>query len=389
MSVYRYTVIENKLLTPTVRSIVMSARKDSKPLLFEPGQYASFSLHDSLRPTANRCFSIASSPRDRYRLEFSARTGGAYTNALARLTAGATVDVRGPYGDFIFKDHEQSDLVFLAGGIGITPFMSMMRYAADLSLPNKQHLIFSCRSQDDIPFFSELRELQQRNPNLRLTLVIAGGPTDKLAGLEVLTGRMDEAALRELRPDITAPTYMICGPSGYIAAMQNLLTRAGVPSGQIRSESFSQGRARRGSALMRWPLNAYALSGLSLIAAGAFVVGSDLSQTLPFIQDDLEQMTTSASQLEGIADNVLANIESIPPQVDTDTTATPVEEHVTVTDTVTKPSTATTKTVTTTPTPAVVTPTPTPVTPTPVVVTPTPTPTPTTKTTARARTRTS
>jgi ferredoxin-NADP reductase len=292
-------------------------------MLFEPGQYASISLHDRLRPTTNRCFSIASSPIDRTLLEFCARVGGEYTHALGRLKEGDEVVVRGPFGSFTLPEETPQDLVFLAGGIGITPFMSMIRYASKLQLENDIHLVFSCRDQDDIPFFEELALLGQQNSRLRVTFVIAGGATDRLDGLEVVVGRLDAATFRTLGLPRQHQTYMICGPSGYIEAMQLLLAEHGVPEARVLSEAFNQGSLAGNSLQAHWPTNMYALSGLSLIAAGLFVVSSDLIQTLPSLAANQEPLLVQETQ-----GNTIANLSAIPPQVDTNIVQEPVITHV-------------------------------------------------------------
>lgn len=370
---------ENALLSRTVRSITLTVADNSRPLLFEPGQYAAISLHDKLRPTANRCFSIASSPTDRSNLEFSARISGEYTAAFERLKKGDEIAVRGPFGHFILKE-QYDDVVFFAGGIGITPFMSMMRYAHALRLQNKMHLVYSCRSQNDIPYFAELVELLQHNPNLRITFTISEGSTERLKGLEVVVGRIDNSRFESLGFSYATQTYMMCGPSGFVHAMQGLLKAHGVPHNRIFNESFTQGTGHASSTLVSWPANAYALSGLSLIVAGFFVVGSDLVKTLPELQASYEpDLVMPAENIAEFQTNTPKDIQAITPQVDTNIKQEPVVENVVK--------------VVTVPVETLPAPTPTPA-PKPVVVqaptpAPSPTPTPTVTTKAKPKTRTS
>ncbi len=390
MSKYHYTVSENNLITPTVRSVKMVCDEGRKPLLFEPGQYAAISLHDQIRPTTTRCFSIASSPNKRSELEFCARVGGDYTQALERLEAGDRIVVRGPFGHFVLKDQENQNLVFLAGGIGVTPFMSMIRYASELQLKHNIHLIFSCRNQNDIPFFEELTLLENKNPRLRITFIIAGGDTDRFSNSEFIVGRLDDTTVRSLGLNFSHQTYMICGPGGYIKAMQNLLADHGVPHSRILSEAFNQGSGSSNSLQMSWPLNAYASSGLLLMIFGGFVVTSDLIKTLPTLEASYApEITEVQNDIVGINANVLSNIKSIPPQVDTDTTQEPILVTVPNDEKKTVNSTPTPTPVVTTPAPVVVKPTPVVVTPTPapVVATPAPTPTKTVTTTSKPKTK--
>lgn len=356
MAKYKYNVLDNQRLTPTVRSVRLVPKGDSAPLLYEPGQYAAISLHDGWRPTTTRCFSIASSPTDRGVLEFCARVGGAYTSALERLIEGDAVFVRGPFGRFVLPQYIPKDLVFFAGGIGITPFVSMLRYASALHLARDIHLIYSCRNQDDIPFFDELVALERRNPHLRITYVVTGGPTDRLRGLEVVTGKVDELMLRTLGFQYSKRTYMICGPAGYLAAMRTLLEERGVPHANIVTEAFSQGSKSQTSSFVGWPANMYALSGISLVAAGFLVTTSDLMKTLPQLETAYEPAEADGADIIGEAGiGGISAVHAIPPQVDTNITPEPVVVQQTDTDkatsqNVTKPTVTPTSTAKPTPT---------------------------------------
>jgi len=383
MRKFHYSVSENKLLTPTIRSIRLVCNDEVTPLLYQPGQYATISLHDKFRPTTTRCFSISSSPTDRSELEFCVRVGGKYTAALERLQPGDAVTVRGPFGNFVLRDRKYDTLVFFAGGIGITPFISMIRYANDLQLATKIHLIFSCSKQEDIPFLEELTALQQSNPQLQVTYVIGSGPTDRLTGINVISGRIDEQALRRLNIISEKTAYMICGPSGYIQAMQHLLNTQGIHNENVYHEAFNQGSKQHHGASMQWPTNVYALSGVSLLILGIFIVGSDLSKTIPTLQSKYASPLPTP-----IA--TTTSIQDIPPQVDTNIRQEPIVNKKTNTATkiikapapvvsppVPKAIVPTPKAIVTPPKPVVTTPKPTVTTPAaPVVKKPTPTVTP-------------
>lgn len=391
MATRRYTVSNNILRTPTVRSVTLVPTAGTRPLLFEPGQYVAVSLHDRLRPTPTRCFSVASSPSNRASLEISVRVGGAYTHALERLTPGDAVVLRGPYGSFIFNEHLHPHLVFFAGGIGITPFMSMIRYATELKLPNTIHLIYSCRNQDDIPFLKDILALSANNPNFRATFVIGEGDTARLTGHDVIQGRVQASTLTALGLGKRGETYMLCGPGGYLASMENLLGNCGVADDRIITESFSQGQAGD-STEARWPRNMYALSGLSLMIAGLLVVSSDILTTLPTLESGYELPST---EVQGVSKNTLSYLETTPPLVETTFTQEPIVTHipnpeVKIVTVESAPPAVSPKTTPPTPTTVSTAPTPTP-TPTVVKTTPKPkpTPTPTVKPKSKPKTRVS
>ena len=319
---HKYKVQENKLITPTVRLLTLVCEDESKePLLYQPGQYAAISLRDQKRPTVVRCFSIASSPTQQRVLQFSVRVKGKYTSALQRLQPGDDVYVRGPFGAFVFNQYQHKDLVLLAGGIGIAPFMSMMKYANDVKVKNRIHLVYSCRSQDDIPFREDLARLQKENPNLRVTYVIASGGAEKLQDEEVVKGRMDASNIGRLGLRYNNQVYMVCGPQPYMNAMRGLLLKNGVPKDRIMSEAFSQGSQKHTGKLISWPVNMYILSGVSLAVLAFFVTLSDLNKNLPDFSISSLAAEHEAQEANNSAAVPIEDISTLPPQVASSTSA--------------------------------------------------------------------
>lgn len=328
---YKYKVSENKILTPSVRMITLiTCDPTGKPFLYQPGQYAAISLHDQLRPTATRCFSLVSSPTQGDVLQFSIRIKGKYTSALERLKEGDVVTVRGPFGSFVFNEHTHKNVVLFAGGIGIAPFISMIRYANDIRAENNIHLVYSCRSENDIPFLNELIKHENHNPNLLVSYVVSDGSTESLRDLRVLTGTLNESTMDKLGLAYEKKTYMVCGPPPYMTAVQNLLTERGVNRNNILSEAFSQSSSKQSSKLVYWPVNAYALTGLLFVIAAGLVVGVDLNKTLPKLQVQdfaIEDPMREDSFVAG--DSIVnANLSSIEPQVDTDFTQEPIIKYI-------------------------------------------------------------
>jgi ferredoxin-NADP reductase len=185
-----YIVQESTKITPSTLLLTLRRDETERPLAFEPGQYAAISFEHKGKPSPARCFSIVSSPTDQHLLQFSMRVRGHYTTALSRLQEGEVVDVIGPYGGFVFDTSREKKAIFLAGGIGITPFMSMMRYLVALQSDNDITLLYSLASQDDVPFKDELLAIQNRHPNLKVLFVVGNGPTDSLPTTQVATGRI-------------------------------------------------------------------------------------------------------------------------------------------------------------------------------------------------------
>jgi len=279
---HKYFITENKPLTATTLLLTLKKDPADKPFSFQPGQYAAISFRRNGRPTPARCFSIVSSPTEQDILQFSTRSKGHFTKALNSLKAGDEVEVRGSFGAFVFDAQRDQDTILLAGGIGITPFMSMIRFATDINLNNNITLLYSCQNQDDVPFANELLELEARNPHFKTFFIISQGPTDKFAGLQVNTGRISPEVLDQIViSGYASKTVFICGPPAFMRSMAKLSQDKGVASNRIITEAFSQGPNRQTGKLYSWPFNIYVLGAMSVVLSSFVVMVSDLLKTLP------------------------------------------------------------------------------------------------------------
>jgi len=275
--------MRNEWLTPSTLLLTLKKNTDeSKLFSFQPGQYAAISFKHRKRPTAARCFSIVSSPTEQSILQFSMRSKGRYTRALADLKEGDEVKVRGPFGGFVLEDAHGSETVMLAGGIGVTPLISMIRFATDTNLNLKISLIYSCSTQDDVPFAEELIDLEKHNPNLQIFFVIGDGPIDKFANQKVIAGRINAGIIDNVIGNkYPNKTFFVCGPPPFMRGMSAILKDKQVTDNRIITEAFSQGPNRQTGKVRSWPFNIYVL-GAAGLALGSFVVMvSDLMKTLP------------------------------------------------------------------------------------------------------------
>ncbi len=279
---HKYIVKSANQITDTTLLLNLEPKSGRAPLMYQPGQYAAISFYRHGRPTPARCFSIVSSPTDQSKLQFSMRTKGHFTKTAAQLKPGSVVKVRGPYGGFVLDIANYDDLVFLAGGIGITPFMSMVSYTSSIKAPTKITLFYSCQTQDDVPFLEELRNLEKQNPNLRVIYVIGNGATDKLAGLLVATGHLTPEIMdANLINNYSNRSFYICGPPPYMNAMAKTLKQKGVNGENIITEAFAQGSHDQTGKVQSWPYNIYVLGGASLVLGSLAITISDMLKTLP------------------------------------------------------------------------------------------------------------
>jgi ferredoxin-NADP reductase len=206
---------------------------------FEAGQYFWVTLLDPPyddEKGPRRHITVVTSPNDRGVLGLATRVReSAFKRSLAELPVGSEADVEQPKGAFVLPEDTEQPYVFIAGGIGITVFRSMLLAIAEENLPHRVTLVYSNRDRESTAFLGEIRELEKAIPNLRVVLTMTDDP-----GWDGETRRIDATMLRDhLDADLGSFTYLVAGPPGMVEAMEGLLKAEGVPETQIRPERFS------------------------------------------------------------------------------------------------------------------------------------------------------
>ena len=127
--------------------------------------------------------------------------------------------------------------VFIAGGIGVTPFISILRQAAQDQLPQRLLLLYSNRRPEDAAFLAELQQLEQQNKNFHLvaTMTEISKSSQPWKGE---TGRIDENLVKKVTDDIVTPVYYLAGPPALVEAVRQTLHHANINDDDIRSEEF-------------------------------------------------------------------------------------------------------------------------------------------------------
>lgn len=270
--------------TPSILSIHLEKSGTQKPFAYLPGQYATISFYRKWRKSAVRCFSIASSPLEQPNLEFGIRIAGSYTKALTKLKAGDLMDVSGPFGNFIFEPENKTHMVMCAGGIGVTPFMSMVRYATKLKLDNKITLILSARNKVEVPYLEELKTLTEKNKHLKVMYVTDAGDLvmSKSGSSKVYSGRISEEVLNDaVDGNFSEPRFYLCGPPPFMKSLTTMLKQKGVDQSRIVTEAFSQGQSFKTGDSRDWPSTVYFAGAFGTIVASMMVLAGEMLKLIP------------------------------------------------------------------------------------------------------------
>ncbi|HEU4353386.1 MAG TPA: FAD-dependent oxidoreductase [Burkholderiales bacterium] len=205
---------------------------------FRAGQAVVLELLDP--PAADgqkrRTFSLVSAPFESTLVIATRVRDTAFKRALHALPDGASVKLTGPIGQFGLADAGRP-AVFIAGGIGITPFMSMLRQAGRERSTQSLLLLYSNRRPEDAAFLAELQELVRNNTSFRLfaTMTDMASSARKWDGER---GSLNADLIRRCAGGLAAPVYYVVGPPAMVLAMQETLRGAGVAADDIRSEEF-------------------------------------------------------------------------------------------------------------------------------------------------------
>jgi ferredoxin-NADP reductase len=206
---------------------------------FKAGQYVSLGQIDPRETDAKgstRTFSIASAPEEAGVMIATRMRDSAFKRGLKTMKLGATLTMEGPFGDLVLHGDANRPAVFLAGGIGVTPFRSIVVFAARAKLPHRLFLFYSNRRREDAAFLGELNQLQDGNPNYRLIATMT--EMDKVRPWRGESGRIRKEMILRYVPDLTKPIFYVAGPPGTVLAMEEILNDAGVSAERIRTEEF-------------------------------------------------------------------------------------------------------------------------------------------------------
>ncbi len=299
-----FTIKNTKLIGRNTLLLTLQPQRNRDRLRFYPGQYAAIGYKRRGRPSLMRCFSIVSSPNSTDEVQFATRIRGNFTQALSELEIGDTVFMHGPFGNFVIDEQYDRNIMLMAAGIGITPFMSMLRFATETKLAIPMTLLYTCRSQDDIPFYEELMDLERQNPRLKIAFLVTDGNTSDLKGARALSGRLDEARLGQVtNGQYNRFTYFICGPKPFTEDMQAILESHETDPTRIITEEFTpSSHVNAVSSTPRYSISrwTYGLTGVALVLGTVFMMTIDLARAIPRLSNAAASQAATTSQSQPV-----------------------------------------------------------------------------------------
>jgi ferredoxin-NADP reductase len=208
---------------------------------FKAGQNADWTLINPPETDAEsnkRTFSFVTSPEYEV-IGFASRMRDtAFKRNLKNMSEGTEIELDGPYGDMFLHSDTTKPAIFLAGGIGITPFMSMSWDAAEKKLPHKICLFYSNRRPEDAPFLKELEDIEKENPNFKLVATMTDIANSKQSWAGE-TGYITKEMISKYVPDFMHAIFYLAGPPVMVAAMRKMINDAGILDDYIKAEDFA------------------------------------------------------------------------------------------------------------------------------------------------------
>ncbi|MHB8896428.1 MAG: FAD-binding oxidoreductase [Candidatus Geothermincolia bacterium] len=222
--------------TPTTSTLRLVPSGDQSLFPYRAGQFATLFLTvEGVR--TSRAYSISSPPTRLGSLDITVRKmpeGFVSKHLVENVAVGDSFEISGPGGFFYHEPLvDTNDLVFLAGGSGITPFMSMIRGALDLKSDLNILVLYGSRTADDVIFWDELTEIACREDNISATLILSEPP----AGHEGPCGLLDAEVIDGQVGEIAGKTFYMCGPQAMYGLCGPALESLGVPTRRIKKEA--------------------------------------------------------------------------------------------------------------------------------------------------------
>jgi ferredoxin-NADP reductase len=208
---------------------------------FKAGQYLDMTLLNPSQTDSEgnvRSFSIASGPHEETLMVATRMRDTAFKRVLRAMPLGTAVKIEGPSGDLILQSDSTRAAVFFAGGIGITPFRSIVQWAAKDRLPHRILLFYSNRRPEDAAFLADLQSLEKENPKYKLIASMTEMEKSQQRW-HGETGLIDKGMLGRYLKGAASPIYYIAGPPAMVKGLHEMLSKAGINDNDIHAEEFA------------------------------------------------------------------------------------------------------------------------------------------------------
>lgn len=203
-------------------------------LEYKAGQFLFITINPKDKELSKH-FSFSSSPTEKEHIEFTKKfTDSEFSTALKTLKPGDWAMIEAPFGNFTFEG-EHPKIGLLAGGIGITPLVSISKYCTDKRLSTRITLLYGCRTENDFAFKKELEAMQEQNPNLKVAFTV----NEATGNWKGAVGVINMDMVRKEIPDYTETMFYTCGPPPMVEVMEKLVESLGLPKTQLKREYFS------------------------------------------------------------------------------------------------------------------------------------------------------
>ncbi len=267
------------------------------PFDYLPGQFLRLSLEIDGKPV-KRAYTIASTPTRNSYIEITVKREehGLVSRYLHdHVSAGDLLHVTASAGSFTFTGSEHDSIVLIAGGVGITPLMSVARALTDIGWEKEIYFLYSCRSPEEFIFRQEVEYLRRRNSNLHLAVTFSRAP-EEVDGFH--RGRMTKEWIASSVPDIAARRVHLCGTQAMAESVKGMLAELGVPSSQVKFEAFGTEKRKPGAGDVdkrptdeQSPTATYSTSGKS----GPLPVGMTILEAAEAIGVDIDYACRSGT----------------------------------------------------------------------------------------------
>jgi predicted ferric reductase len=219
---FKYKVKNVNKLNESVTEIEMEPLK--RKMNFNPGQFAFFSFLSGWVSSESHPFSISSSAKEN-NLKITVKNLGDYTDIIKNLKLNEKVSIDGPYGNFSYKNVQSKNQIWVAGGIGLTPFLSMAK-----SIENGYNvdLYYSVKEGKEAVYLRTIHDIAQKNPDFKFNLWITSE-----------RGYINGGAIASMSKSLAGKDIFLCGPYIFMESLKNQFVSLGVDINKIHYESFS------------------------------------------------------------------------------------------------------------------------------------------------------